>query len=112
MKIAVKPRLSLLFFLQYLINGAIFPIFALYMKNYLQFSGAQVGIILAMSSVTALVSPLLGAVVADKYLSAERLFGICHLIAAGLLLLLAVQKTFLPVLILYFFFALFDFCKH
>lgn len=93
--------------MQYLINGAIFPIFALYMKNYLHFTGAQTGIILAMSSVTALVSPLLGAVVADKYLPAERLFGICHFTAAGLIFLLALQKTFLPVLILYFLFALF-----
>ena len=103
----IKARLSFLFFLQFAIAGAIFPVVALYMKEYLGFSGSQTGIILATSSVTAFVSPLLGAIVADKYLSAERLFGVCHLIASGLLFLLALQSSFFPVLILYFLFALF-----
>jgi len=100
-------KLSALFFFQYALNSAIYPIFALYMKNYLGFSGSQAGIVLATSSVTAFVSPLVGAVIADKFISSERLFGICNLTAGGLLLVLAFQKTFVPVIILYFLFSLF-----
>lgn len=104
---SLKPRLSFLFFMQYAINGAIFPIIALYLRDYLQFSGVQIGTILATASVSALVSPLVGAVVADKYISAERMYGISHGAAAVLIFILAYAESYIPVLILYFLFGLF-----
>lgn len=107
MKDTLKPRLSFLFFLQFFINGAIFPVIALYLKDSLQFTGGQAGLVMAMSSVTALVSPFLGAMVADKYISTERLFALSHLVSGILLLFLRFQTRFVPVLVLYFFFALF-----
>lgn len=104
---ALKFRLSFLFYMQYFINGAIFPVIALYFRDYLHFSGVQTGTILATASVSAIVSPLVGAIVADKYLSAERMFGLCHAGAGTLMVILAFLDGFIPVLVLYFFFGLF-----
>ena len=104
----LKPRLSLLFFLQYFINGAIFPIIALYLKDYLHFTGVQAGTILATAAISAIVSPVFGAVVADKFLSAEKLFGLCSLLSALCMFTLSRVTGFIPVLIFYFFFGLFN----
>jgi len=103
----LKTRLSFLFYMQYFINGAIFPIIALYLRDYLRFTGVQTGAVLATASVSAVVSPLAGAVIADKYLSAEGLYALCHCMAALMILSLAFAETWVTVLVLYFLFGLF-----
>lgn len=100
-------RFSFLFFMQYALNAALFPILALYLREYLGFSGFQIGAILATASVSALVSPLAGAILADTYLSAESFFCICHGSAAIILFILSYTRSFPLFLGLYFLFGLF-----
>jgi nucleoside transporter len=88
-------------FLQYFTTGATWPIMSLYLKDHLHFSGSQAGLILAMSCVAAVLSPWVGACVADRIVSAERLLALCHFVAAGLMFLLSGQSDFRSVLLLY-----------
>ncbi len=81
-------------FLQYFVMGSTMPILSLYFKDCLGFTGLQIGVVLGMSAVAALVSPFVGAVLADRRISAERLLGICHLAAAGLMFSLRLQEQF------------------
>lgn len=51
----------------------------------LNFTGGQVGGIYATMGLASLFMPGLLGVVADRWINAERLLGICHIIGAGLL---------------------------
>jgi nucleoside transporter len=88
-------------FLQYFTMGAIMPIMSLYLKDCLHYSGSQVGMVLAMSALAAFVSPVIGAVIADRLISAERLLTICHLLAAVAILVLLHVQQFVWVLLVY-----------
>ena len=98
---AIKTRLSAMMFLQYFASGATWPIMSLYLTDHLHFSGAQAGVVLAMSCVAAVVSPWAGACVADRIISAERLLAVCHFVAAAMMLALSTQTGFTSVLVLY-----------
>ena len=93
-------------FLQYFVLGATVPIFSLYMTGYLHFSGFQAGTILSMSAVSAFVSPLAGAFIADRLISAARLYGICHVLGGTVMGVLSFQTRFEPFLILYLIYML------
>ncbi len=102
----IKSRLSVMMFLQLFASGALTPILSLYLKGYLHFTGTQTGIIIGMSSISAILAPLIGTFIADRMINSERLLGICHLTGAVLIFLLSFQKDFIPVLILYIFYAM------
>lgn len=88
-------------FLQYFVLGATVPIFSLYLTRYLQFTGFQAGIILSMSAVAAFISPLAGAFIADRLITATRFFGLCHIVAGALMGVLSYQRRFEPFLFFY-----------
>ncbi len=94
-------RLSIMMFLQFFVLGCTMPIITLYFKDRLGFSGLQIGVVMAATSLSALLSPVIGAYVADRLISAERLLSILHFIGALLLYLLSRQTEFIPVLILH-----------
>ena len=93
-------------FMQYFVMGSTIPIMSLYLKDNLHFSGTQIGIVLAMSSIVAFVSPAIAAMVADRLISAERLLCLCHLISAGAMTILVFQRQFLYVAVTYLAFTL------
>ena len=88
-------------FLQFFLNGTTLPIFSLYLKDILHFSGTQAGLVIGMSAVSSFVSPVLASLVADRLLRAERLYGLCHTVGGLLMLILFFQHSFLPVLFVY-----------
>lgn len=51
----------------------------------LNFTGGQIGGIYATMGLASLFMPALMGIVADRWINAERLLGICHLIGSGLL---------------------------
>ena len=51
----------------------------------LKFTGGQIGGIYATMGLASLFMPALLGIVADRWINAERLLGICHLIGSGLL---------------------------
>lgn len=99
-------RLSTMMFLQFFVFGCTIPIFSLYMKDYLHFSGAQSGIILAMSAVPAFFAPLISSFIADRLISAERLLICCNIAGAAAMVALYYQRDFYPVLFFYLLYGL------
>lgn len=94
-------RLSTMMFLEFFVLGATNPVFSLYLKDQLNFSGSQTGSILATSAVSALISPVIGAMIADKLIRAERLLAVIHFCGAAVIYFLSVQTGFIQVLALY-----------
>ena len=86
-----RARLSVLTFLLFFGFGATGPVMSLYLQGRLGFSGTETGLILSVSALSALVSPFVSAVVADRLISAERLFGV--LLLAGGALMGALHRT-------------------
>jgi NHS family xanthosine MFS transporter len=88
----IKIRLTLMNFLQFFVWGAWLISLGGYMIVTLKFTGGQVGSIYATMGIASLFMPALMGIIADKWVNAERVFGMCHLIGA-ILLFLASQAT-------------------
>ncbi len=52
------------------------------MDKTLHFTGGQIGSIYATMGIASLFMPALLGIVADKWINAERVFGMCHIIGA------------------------------
>lgn len=83
---AIKLRLVLMNFLQFFIWGSWLISLGNYMGGSLGFSGLQIGSIYTTMGVASLFMPGLMGIVADRWINAERVLGMCHLIAAAFLL--------------------------
>ncbi len=77
---SIKLRLILMNFLQYAVWGA----YLTSMGSYLVGVGlsAHIGIFYAMQGIVSLFMPAVIGIVADRWIPAQRLLGICHLLAA------------------------------
>jgi len=93
-------RLSLMMFLQYLVQGAYLPIASVYVENVLGFSGVQVGLFGAALAVGPVLAPFFVGQFVDRFFATERVMAFCHLVGGILMLLIAVQTEFWPVIIL------------
>ncbi len=81
-------------FMQFFVWGAWLISLGAYMIVTLGFSGGQVGSVYATMGVASLFMPGLLGIVADRWLNAERLYGILHLVGAGLLLWASTVRDF------------------
>ncbi|WP_447871716.1 nucleoside permease [Serratia fonticola] len=79
---AIKTRLKVMIFLQFFIWGAWLVTLGSYMINALHFSGAQVGMVYSSKGIAALIMPSLAGIIADRWIKANRLYGLCHLLGA------------------------------
>lgn len=82
---SIKSRLIFMNFLEFFVWGSWLISMGGYMIVTLGFTGMQVGSIYATMGIASLFMPALLGIVADCWVNAERLFGLCHLIGAGLL---------------------------
>jgi MFS family permease len=80
--------------LQFAIPGAWLPGLYPLLSGARDFTGAQVGLVFAASSVGALAAPFYAGQLADRVLPADRLLGLFHLAGAGLLALLSQVQSF------------------
>ncbi|BEG98141.1 xanthosine permease [Bacteroides sedimenti] len=72
-------------FLQFFVWGAWLISLGGYMGRNLHFEGGQIGAIFATMGIASLIMPGLIGIIADKWINAERLLGICHLLGASFL---------------------------
>jgi len=91
---SIQFRLTVMNFMQFLVWGSWLISLGAYMIVTLGFSGSQVGSIYATMGVGSLFMPGLIGIVADRWVNAERMYGICHLVGAGLLLWASTVKDF------------------
>lgn len=86
---AIIPRLSLMMFLEFAIQGAWLPLLFGFLHNHRHIDQKTVGNILAIGAIGAMLSPLIAGQIADRYLNAERVMALCHFIAAGIVFRIA-----------------------
>ncbi|MGH6782191.1 MAG: MFS transporter, partial [Sphingomonadaceae bacterium] len=91
---SIKFRLIVMNFMQFFVWGSWLISAGAYMIVTLGFTGGQVGSIYATMGVASLFMPGLMGIVADRWLNAERLYGILHLLGAGLLLWASTVRDF------------------
>jgi nucleoside transporter len=104
LSIGIYTRLSVMMFLEFFIWGAWFVTMATYLTSGLGFSDGENALAYATQSWGAIVAPFIIGLIADKYVNAERLLGVIHLIGAVLMYLLANATQFAgfyPYLLLY-----------
>ena len=82
----IKIRLTVMQFFQFFVWGAWLISLGGYMGNALHFEGGEIGAIFATGGIAALFMPGLTGIIADKWINAERLYGLLHLVGAGALL--------------------------
>src|SRR5574344_1008312 len=76
----IKVRLIIMNFLQFAVWGA----YLTSMGNYLQSVGMgdRIGLFYAMQGIVSLFMPAITGVIADRWVPAQRLYGICHALAS------------------------------
>lgn len=82
---SIPFRLTVMNFMQFFVWGAWLISFGAYMSKSLGFTGLEIGSIYGTMGIASLFMPGLMGIVADRWLNAERLYGILHLTGAALL---------------------------
>ena len=90
----LKLRLIIMNFLQYAIWGAWLISLGAYLGGQLGFTGVQIGSFFATMGIASLFMPGLLGVVADRFIPAEKLMGVCHLLGATFLFMAAPQTEY------------------
>lgn len=90
-----KLRLIVMNFMEFFVWGAWLISLGGYLIVNLKFTGSEVGSIYATMGVASLFMPAIMGIIADRWVNAERVLGICHIIGA-LLLIIAAQVRDYP----------------
>ncbi|MBN1532840.1 MAG: MFS transporter [Spirochaetes bacterium] len=80
---ALKPRIALMQFLQFLAWGSWLITAGVYCLSARGWSASQFGAIYSTTGIAALFMPTLAGIAADRWISAERLYGALHLACAA-----------------------------
>ncbi|MEQ5226482.1 nucleoside permease [Proteus cibi] len=78
----IKIQLKGMMFMQYFIWGSWLITLGAYMMQTLNFTGIEVGLVYGSKGIAALIMPGLLGIIADKFIPANRLYIICHLICS------------------------------
>lgn len=90
----IKFRLILMNFLQYAVWGAWLISLGAYLGGGLEFTGLQIGSFFATMGIASLFMPAVMGIIADRWVPANRLMGICHIISAVLMIIAAQFTTY------------------
>jgi MFS transporter, NHS family, xanthosine permease len=83
---SIKLRLTLMNFMQYFVWGSWLLTIGAYWFQNKHWSGAQFGAIFSTMGISAIFMPALTGIMVDKWINAEKLYGIMHILG-GLALL-------------------------
>ena len=81
----IKNRLTIMSFLQFFVWGAWLITVGNYWFASKQWSGAEFGAVFSTLGLSSILMPALTGIIADKYMNAEKLYGILHILG-GLIL--------------------------
>ncbi len=90
----IKLRLTILNFLEFFIFGAWLLSFGKYMGATLHFSGGQIGAVFMTLGFASLVMPGIFGMIADRYITPNKLFALLHIGGAVLLYFMAQQTDY------------------
>ena len=94
MKKSIQYQLSFMMFLEFFIWGGWFVTMGTFLGNNLGASGAETGMAYSTQSWGAIIAPFIIGLIADRYINAEKILAILHLIGAGLMYLMAQSTEF------------------
>ena len=77
----LKLRLTGMSFLQFFVWGAWLITVANYWFGTKQWSGAEFGAIFSTLGIASIIMPAITGIIADRFLNAERLYGILHILS-------------------------------
>lgn len=83
---SIKLRLTIMSFLQFFVWGAWLITIGTYCFNTKGWTGAEFGAIFSTLGLSSLFMPAITGIIADKWLNAEKLYGILHILYACILL--------------------------
>jgi len=81
----IKTRLLIMNFLEFFVWGSWLISLGGYMIVTLHFTGGEVGAVYATMGIASLFMPALMGIVADRWVNAEKVLGLLHIIGAALL---------------------------
>lgn len=81
----IKARLTIMNFMQFFVWGSWLISIGSYLGGTLHFSGSQIGAVFSTLGIASLFMPTLMGIVADKWVNAERVLGMCHILGAAML---------------------------
>lgn len=76
----IKIRLTLMSFLQFFVWGAWLITVGNYWFATKQWSGAEFGAIFSTLGISSIIMPAITGIIADKWMNAEKLYGILHIL--------------------------------
>lgn len=82
---SIRFRLIALSFLEFFIWGSWLITVGAYWFQNKQWGGAEFGAIFSTMGLSAIFMPAITGIIADRFINAERLLGICHIIGAAVL---------------------------
>lgn len=83
MNSAIRTRLSVMMFLEYVVWGAWLPLLGVYLgKSYLGFTDTQTGWIFNAFAIASLTGMFFGGQLADRYFAQEKFLAASHLVGA------------------------------
>jgi len=91
---SIKLRLTILNFLELFVFGSWLISLGGYLFGNLHFSGGQIGGIFSTLGLASLLMPAIVGIIADKYLNAQKVLGILHIIGAGFMVYLAQTQDY------------------
>ncbi len=90
----IKFRLIVMNFLQYAVWGSWLISLGAYLGGTLKFSGGEIGSFFATMGIASLFMPAIMGVIADRWVPAQRLLGISHLLAAAFMVAASMQNSY------------------
>lgn len=85
MKMTTRIQLSFMMFLNFFIWGGWFVTLGTYLSNNLNATGAQSGNVFSTQSWGAIIAPFIIGLIADRYINAEKILGVLHILGAILM---------------------------
>jgi len=81
----IKNRLISMSFLQFFVWGAWLITIANYWFGTKQWEGTQFGLVFGTMGIASLFMPTITGIIADRWINAEKLYGVLHILYAGVL---------------------------
>lgn len=89
----IKLRLTVMSFMQFFVWGAWLITIANYWFGTKQWDGAQFGLIFATMGFASLFMPTITGIIADRWINAEKLYGMLHVLYAATLIYIPFVET-------------------
>lgn len=100
----IRFKLSLMMFLEFFIWGSWFVTLGTFLFGNYNATGTQVGTAFLTQSFGAIIAPFIVGIIADRYFSAQRIFGSIHILGAILLWFAGHAQnfdSFFPIILIY-----------